>query len=223
MRHHAGWKEVLASLAMLLTATQAAAQPHALKAPVEPSKCTPTAKLATRNYPGEEVIPTINYLPLPAGKAVEAPGQKILITAQVLDRNCVPASGAVVEIWQNDPFGRWILSNAEDLVDARPVFNGAGRTATDNQGVFHFITLFPAATGGLAPNFNVRIVAPGMAPFTTALYFANDRHNTDDKRFMKLSAAEQRSVMLKIDDSNPDLLGGSIVLVLPGNLAYRGY
>ncbi len=209
--------------------------PHALLAaassptPAVKTPCTPTASIATSNYPGAALIPTINYLQLPAGKAVEAPGQKILLTGQILDEACVPVSGAVVEIWQNDPYGRWILANAEDLVSVKPVFNGAGRTATDNQGIFHFITLFPAPLSDKrsktvrAPNFNIKIVAEGVKPFSTVLYFADDRHNENDPIFKKLSMSARQSVSIPVDDGSPDFLNGKFTLVLPAKTPYRGY
>jgi len=207
---------LLSSICLLASAAQAEPVLHG------GGHCQPTASIITRNYPGASEINDINYLQLPAGKAIEAPGQKVLIEGQVLDDACVPVSNAIVEIWQNDPYGRWILANPEDLADSKPVFDGAGRTSTDNQGVFHFITLFPAASGGMAPNFNIRILAHPLHPFATVLYFANDRHNASDKRFSKLSASARQSVSIRVDDST-DLLKGKITIVLWGKIPYRGY
>ena len=192
-------------------------------APLPASKCIATAALVTRNYPGSEAIPSVNALTLPAGKAVEAEGQRIIITGHVLDSACVPVADAQVELWQNDPYGRWILANESDLVSARPAFSGAGRAITDNNGEFHFITLFPAAVGGLAPNFNIRIRADGLNDFSTILYFAGDKRNKADKLFSKLSLPAQQSISIRMNQQEDGQLYGNIELALPGKIPYRGF
>lgn len=192
--------------------------------PISAPGCRVTSVIATKNYPGADAIPNINSLQLPAGKAVEAEGQKIIITGRVLDRACIPVADARVEIWQNDPFGRWILADANDLVSVRPVFTGAGRTYSDNNGVFMFTTLFPAAMGEKqAPHFYIRIVADGAKDFSTMLYFSGDARNASDRDWAKLPPIARQSVAVQIGDRNAAPLKGGITIVLPEKMHYRGY
>src|SRR5690606_28629823 len=118
-----------------------------LAAPAWAADCSPTPRVAVQHYPGSKAIPSGNNLTMPPGKSVAAEGRRVVSYGSVLDANCVPLSDAVVELWQVDPFGKWILATGEDLVNPNPVFAGAGRTRSANDGSFHFVTLFPAAAG----------------------------------------------------------------------------
>ena len=187
------------------------------------AKCIATAAIATRNYPGADAIPTTNSLTLPAGKAVEAEGQKVIISGYILDSACVPVPNAQIELWQNDPHGRWLLATKGDLVSAGPVFAGAGRTVTSNDGKFYFVTLFPAQVDGQAPNLNIRIKAPDLKEFSTVLYFAGDQRNLNDKFFKKLSPPAQESIGIRMSQQADGTLLGKIKIALPGKIPYREY
>ena len=184
---------------------QAAEKKPADKPPVtiiQQAPCPPTAVIPTRNYPGSDAIPTINSLAKPAGKAVVAEGQQVHIIGRVVDAACTPILDAKVELWQNDPYGRWILANDSDLVNPKPVFTGAGRTYTGSNGEFHFITLFPAPTGNRAPNFNIKIKAPDLLDFSTTLYFAGDARNMMDPMFNRLSPMGQQTLSIDVAEAS---------------------
>src|SRR5437879_3782758 len=76
------------------------------------SKCavTPSINKAIDSYPGKNGIVSSNDLALPVGKAVYANGQRVYISGHVLDKNCVPVSDAIIEIWQATPDGKYIYS-----------------------------------------------------------------------------------------------------------------
>jgi len=205
---------LLPCLAMVLAASAAQAQTL---------NCTPTSSLAIQKYPGARNIPNGNDLTRPAGKAVVAQGQMLIISGQVLDRNCMPVPQAIVEIWQVNPFGRWILAGADDLVSANPTFAGAGRTYTDTDGNFTFISLFPAATAKRAPNINVRVKAEGMVDFTTALYFENDSRNGLDEVYKKLAPISRMTATLRMSQGAGGELLATTTLVLPSKAPYRTY
>jgi protocatechuate 3,4-dioxygenase beta subunit len=198
--------------------------------------CNPTNAVATVNYPGARAVHPSNNLILPAGKAVEAEGQKLIITGRVLDSQCKPVPEAVVELWQNSPFGRWLLAGDDDLATSRPVFTGAGRTYTDIDGSFTFITAFPAPLNyserkgkqviswRRAPFVNVKIKAEGMPDLTTALFFSDDKRNDSDTLYRKLSVSSRHEVTIRMQPSeNDNALQGEIDLVLPAKAPYRTY
>ncbi len=184
--------------------------------------CTPTARIPAQNYPGEKAIPPGNDLLQPAGKAITAQGQKITIQGRVLDKNCMPVKEAIVELWQNSPTGRWLLAGADDLASVDPVFAGAGRTYTDNDGQFTFVTAFPAPVGKRAPFVNVKVSGEGIPDLTTALYFSNDTRNAKDDAYGKLAGKLRDSATIRTTQDG-DELTGTIDLVVAAKAPYRTY
>lgn len=187
------------------------------------ASCAATPGMAVQNYPGFARIQNGNNLVMPAGKAVEAEGQRVVIRGQLVDTNCVPVSDAQIELWQVDPFGKWMLATPADLVTPNPVFAGAGRTSTDNTGQFHFVTLFPAALKGRAPHFDVRVSVRGQKPFTTVLYFADDGRNATDTSYKRLKPDAQRAVSMQVNEAGDAGLNASVKLVTPFAQKYRTY
>lgn len=197
--------------------------------------CAPTAQVKTQNYPGAAAVVTSNNLLLPAGKAVEASGQKIIIAGRVLDTRCAPVQEAVVELWQNSPTGRWLLAGREDLATPNAVFAGAGRTYTDSEGRFSFVTAFPAPltykatrnkrtyTLTRAPFVNIKITANQMPALSTALFFSDDVRNDKDEVYGKLSSKARGDVTVRMREDDAGDLVGDIELVLSGKSPYRTY
>lgn len=186
-------------------------------------KCPPTERVATQNYPRASTIPTSNNLLQPAGKAVEAEGQKFILVGRVLDSTCTPIPEAVVELWQNNPFGKWTLAGSTELATPNAVFAGAGRTYTDGDGVFRFITAFPAPLGKRAPFVNVKVSASGLKNTSTALFFSDDARNDSDAVYKKLSAKTREDVTIKMQQDANGELTGLIDIVLPGKAPHRTY
>ena len=188
----------------------------------EPS-CTPTAHVPTQNYPGANAVLTTNNLLLPTGKAVAAEGQKITIRGRVVDARCAPVKEAIVELWQNSPTGRWLLAGQEDVASANPVFAGAGRTYTDSDGRFTFITAFPAPIGKRAPFVNIKIIGAGLTTYSSALFFSDDVRNDKDDNYRKLAGKSRSDMTIKMQQDDTGALNGTIELVLAGKAPFRTY
>ena len=195
----------------------------ALAPAAQAATCSPSPAVAVQNYPGAARIQYGNNLAMPAGKSVEAEGQRVVIYGTLLDKNCVPVSDAAIELWQVDPFGKWILATKADLVTPNPVFTGAGRTRSDNAGQFHFVTLFPAALSKRAPHFNLRITMRGEKPFTTVLYFAEDGRNASDGVFKSMSVERRKQASMQVNEAGEAGLGARAEIVLPYATRYRGF
>ncbi|MFM9890818.1 MAG: hypothetical protein ACKVOE_09325 [Rickettsiales bacterium] len=186
--------------------------------------CAPTPRLLTQNYPGASGMLPGNNLLIPAGKSIPAPGQKLTLQGRLLDSNCVPVAGAVIELWQVNPFGKWILATPADRVTPNATFAGAGRATTDNDGQFIFVTAFPAALAKRAPNLNIKINLHGVSDFATVLYFGGDSRNASDTLYTSLPARDRSRVTLTMSQpADGDGLIGSIDLVLPSRAPYRTY
>ena len=195
----------------------------AATAQAEPS-CQPTGSILTHNYPGASAIPTTNNLLLPTGKAVAAQGQKVTIHGRLLDITCKPVPNAVVELWQDGPTGRWLLAGDDDIASPRAVFAGAGRTYTDMDGNFTFITAFPAPIrGGGAPFVNVKVVGRGIPELVTALYFSGDRRNDTDKWYQRVSDRTRSDTLIHMSQDRDNDLNGDVQLVISGKAPYRTY
>jgi protocatechuate 3,4-dioxygenase beta subunit len=204
---------------MFLVAFFAALSSPALALP----SCAPSNRVATENYPGARAINPSNNLVLPAGKAIAARGQKITIIGKVLDKRCAPVTNAVVELWQQNPYGSWVVASDAQLAGAEPTFAGAGRTYTNMDGEFTFFTAFPAASGQRAPFVNIRIARRGLPDFATAVFFAGDQRNDRDGVFSKLAAKTRQDASLHVSQNAAGELVGTLQIVLPANAPYRTF
>ncbi len=77
----------------------------------------------------------------------EAPavGERILVHGRVLDENARPVPGTLVEAWQANAGGRYRHVKDGYLAPLDPSFGGCGRTLTDENGYYEFLTIRPGA------------------------------------------------------------------------------
>jgi protocatechuate 3,4-dioxygenase beta subunit len=195
----------------------------AVSASAEEPRCFPTRATGTSNYPGAQSIPTSNNLLKPAGKSIPASGQQLILTGRILDTSCAPIPEAVVELWQVSPFGRWLLPGAADLATPNTTWAGAGRTYTDIDGRFNFITGFPAPVGKRAPMVFVRVKSKGVPVYTSALFFADDTRNDKDVLYKRISGQGRNDITIRMREGDGDVLIGSIDIVMAGKTPYRTY
>jgi protocatechuate 3,4-dioxygenase beta subunit len=81
----------------------------------------------TRQHPGEPL------------------GERIIVTGRVLDADGHPLGNSLVEIWQANAAGRYAHHNDNHAAPLDPNFTGAGRTLTDPDGRYSFVTIKPGA------------------------------------------------------------------------------
>jgi protocatechuate 3,4-dioxygenase beta subunit len=77
--------------------------------------------------------------------ADEPQGERIIVTGRVLDDNGRPVPQTLIEIWQANAAGRYRHSKDNHPAPLDPNFTGAGRTLTDENGVYRFVTIKPGA------------------------------------------------------------------------------
>jgi protocatechuate 3,4-dioxygenase, beta subunit len=70
-------------------------------------------------------------------------GERIVVSGRVLDENGRPVSCTLIEIWQANAAGRYPHPSDQHNAPLDPNFSGAGRTVTDAQGCYRFITIRP--------------------------------------------------------------------------------
>lgn len=72
-------------------------------------------------------------------------GERIIVSGRVIDSNGRPLPNALIEIWQANSAGRYRHVGDQHPAPLDPNFSGAGRTMTDERGVYRFITIKPGA------------------------------------------------------------------------------
>ncbi|MFC3060754.1 protocatechuate 3,4-dioxygenase subunit beta [Paenirhodobacter populi] len=111
--------------------------------------------LSMESGPSEETGPTFGHERLGAldnnlilnwsKGAAPAIGERILMHGHVLDENARPVRNTLVEIWQANAGGRYRHKKDGYLAPLDPNFGGCGRTLTDENGYYQFLTIRPGA------------------------------------------------------------------------------
>ena len=96
--------------------------------------------------------PVFGALPLGEGDsdltrqhAGEPQGERIIVSGRVLDEDGRAVPHTLVEIWQANAAGRYIHAIDDHPAPLDPNFTGAGRTLTDAEGRYRFVTIKPGA------------------------------------------------------------------------------
>lgn len=77
--------------------------------------------------------------------AGEPQGQRITVHGYLLDATGKPVRNSLVEIWQTNAAGRYPHPADQHPAPLDPNFTGAGRTLTDDNGYYRFVTIQPGA------------------------------------------------------------------------------
>ncbi len=82
---------------------------------------------------------------LTAQHAGEPLGERIVISGRLLDEGAKPVRGALIEVWQANAAGRYKHKMDQHRAPLDPNFSGFGRTLTDAEGRYKFISIKPGA------------------------------------------------------------------------------
>ena len=72
-------------------------------------------------------------------------GEKMILVGRLLDESGRPIRRALVEVWQANASGRYAHSGDNHDAPLDPNFPGSGRTMTDDEGRYRFVTIKPGA------------------------------------------------------------------------------
>ena len=96
-------------------------------------------------------------------------GALLVFQGLVLDRDCRPLVGAVLDIWHADEQGRY---------DNRG-FRYRGHQFTDRSGAFRFETIRPGEYPGRTPHIHVKVQGLDTGLLTTQVFFPDLRDEND--------------------------------------------
>ncbi|GAB3226113.1 dioxygenase family protein [Spirosoma arcticum] len=100
-------------------------------------------------------------------------GTVVMLNGRVLNTNCQPVAGALLDWWQADDAGEY---------DNRG-FRLRGHQYTDKRGNFQLETVVPGLYPGRTRHLHVKVQAPGQRVLTTQLFFPNEPGNQRDRIF----------------------------------------
>jgi protocatechuate 3,4-dioxygenase beta subunit len=72
-------------------------------------------------------------------------GERIIVHGRVVDEDGRPVRNTLVEVWQANAAGRYVHAVDQHPAPLDPNFTGAGRTITDDDGRYRFVTIKPGA------------------------------------------------------------------------------
>lgn len=96
-------------------------------------------------------------------------GTRLVLTGVVVDEDCRPIAGALLDFWQADADGAY--DNAG--------YTLRGRQTADANGAFRLETVVPGEYPGRTPHIHVKITPPGGATLTTQLYLDVESNASD--------------------------------------------
>jgi len=130
----------------------------------------------------------------------DAVGTRIRVEGRVVDGDGEAIPDAMIEIWQADGQGRFIVPD-EDGVKPNTAFRGFGRCPTDSNGYFAFDTVKPGAIAGpdgkmQAPHLLVAYFSRGLLTHLfTRIYFSDEAANASDP-ILSLVPIERRDTLI---------------------------
>jgi protocatechuate 3,4-dioxygenase, beta subunit len=135
-------------------------------------------------------------------------GERIIVRGRVLDEAGRPVRNALVEIWQANACGRYRHEREQHKAPLDPNFSGAGRTVTDEAGVYKFTTIRPGAyPWGNHPNawrpahIHFSVFGPAfLSRLVTQAYFPGDPLFRYDPIFQSVADAKARERMVAVLD-----------------------
>ncbi|MAV88482.1 MAG: protocatechuate 3,4-dioxygenase subunit alpha [Rhodospirillaceae bacterium] len=137
----------------------------------------------------------------------------IKIHGIVYDGEGTPVPDAVIEIWQANINGKY--DHPEDNSDNELIkgFSGFGRSCTNNEGQFFFVTQKPGRVNGRgnslqAPHLAVNILARGMLKQqVTRIYFSDEvQSNAEDPVLNQIDDELERKTLIANFNPNGGLI-----------------
>ncbi len=143
------------------------------------------------------------------GRRNRAEGEVVEIVGQVLDAQCNPVRGALIDIWQANAKGRYLHPRDPNPQPLDPNFEGYAHLYTGEDGRYRVRTIIPGAYP-VGPNWvrppHIHFkVHPATAPsITTQMYFAGHELNEKDGLYTAVPEAARGLMTVAFDETTAD-------------------
>jgi protocatechuate 3,4-dioxygenase, beta subunit len=117
----------------------------ALRGPTKPLIKVPGVSLSAPVFGHDRLGAHDADLTVNGRKDGEPLGERIIVKGRVLDEDGRPVPDTLIEIWQANSAGRYIHIVDQHEAPLDPNFFGGGRTITDAEGRYRFLTIKPGA------------------------------------------------------------------------------
>jgi len=134
------------------------------------------------------------------GRADRAQGTVLHLTGRVIDTSGAPVADALVEIWQSDAYGRYLLPKDGAPGQRDPNFQGYGRARTDAAGAYRFRTIHPVPYGSRPPHIHFQVTHPRFRALVTQMYVMGDPGRENPAYFGGQRVRDALSVTLRPAD-----------------------
>jgi protocatechuate 3,4-dioxygenase, beta subunit len=140
----------------------------------------------TRQHPGEPL------------------GERIIVSGRVLDDGGRPVPRTLIEVWQANAAGRYRHGRDSHPAPLDPNFTGAGRTLTDGDGNYRFVTIKPGAypwqnheNAWRPAHIHFSLFGPAFATrLVTQMYFPGDPLFAHDPIFQSIPDERARQRLI---------------------------
>lgn len=153
-------------------------------------------------YPVDDQSDKNNDLTQINGHRQSAVGEVVTLKGRVLDQECRPIWGALVDIWQACHTGKYNHPGDPNSAELDPNFQYWGQCLTNKNGEYEFKTIKPGAYPAgekwiRPPHIHVKVHYKGHEELTTQLYFKEEvRLNSSDHILQDLTQKQREDVIV---------------------------
>ena len=163
--------------------------------------------------------------------AGEPLGERIVVAGRLMDEDCKPIAGALIEIWQANAAGRYVHKGDQHRAPLDLNFTGTGRALTDANGNYRFVSIKPGAypwrnhaNAWRPPHIHFSLFGLGyLSRLVTQMYFPGDPLLSLDPIFNSVPNETGRQALISRFDlelTEPEwALGYRFDIVLRGDTA----
>lgn len=143
------------------------------------------------------------------GRRNRAEGEVIEVRGRVLDAECKPLRGAIIDVWQANAKGRYLHPRDPNPEPLDPNFEGYAHLYTGEDGTWRIRTIvpgaYPVAPGWVRPPHLHFKVHPATAPsITTQMYFAGHELNEKDNLYLGTPPEARGMITVAFDETTAD-------------------
>jgi protocatechuate 3,4-dioxygenase beta subunit len=136
-----------------------------------------------------------------AGRSARADGDVIVVHGRVMDANCAPIAGAVIDVWQANRHGRYDHEADPNTAPLDPNFQGSAHLTSAPDGSYRIRTIMPGAYPASPdwdrpPHLHFKVARRGYHEMITQMLFAGHELNAADRLLQSLDPEEQEHVLV---------------------------